>query len=155
MAGGPIQLGQVSKKHREFLHGLHVSVDNTLRLTGEAAQREVKNGTYFKRRTNAPGSLKDATRFALLKVGRTRRLRVYSAKKTAHFLEWGTRAHEIVARRKKFLRFKTAEGKVVYRRRVWHPGTDQTQFLRTACVLAGDLMSARMTDAGIQRARLF
>jgi hypothetical protein len=43
----------------------------------------------------------------------------------------GTAPHEIRARRKKFLRF-VMDGQVVFRRRVWHPGTTGTLFLTMA-----------------------
>lgn len=43
----------------------------------------------------------------------------------------GTAPHEIRARRKKFLRF-VMNGQVVFRRRVWHPGTTGTLFLTMA-----------------------
>lgn len=40
----------------------------------------------------------------------------------APHVEYGTRAHEIVARGGGFLRFESG-GVVFYRKRVWHPGT--------------------------------
>lgn len=43
----------------------------------------------------------------------------------------GTRPHEIRARRKKALRF-IVDGQVVFRQRVWHPGTTGTLFLEMA-----------------------
>lgn len=43
----------------------------------------------------------------------------------------GTRPHEIRARRKKALRF-ILDGQVVFRKRVWHPGTTGTLFLTMA-----------------------
>ena len=43
----------------------------------------------------------------------------------------GSVAHEIRARRRKALRFVVA-GRVVFRQRVWHPGTTGTQFLTKA-----------------------
>lgn len=43
----------------------------------------------------------------------------------------GTPAHEIRARRKKYLRF-VMDGQVVFRKRVWHPGTTGTLFLTMA-----------------------
>ena len=43
----------------------------------------------------------------------------------------GTAPHEIRARRKKALRF-VLNGQVVFRRRVWHPGTTGTLFLTMA-----------------------
>lgn len=45
--------------------------------------------------------------------------------------EEGSVPHEIRARRKKSLRFVVA-GRVVFRQRVWHPGTTGTHFLTKA-----------------------
>lgn len=43
----------------------------------------------------------------------------------------GTIPHEIRARRRKSLRFMVA-GRIVFRRRVWHPGTKGSHFLTRA-----------------------
>ncbi len=48
----------------------------------------------------------------------------------------GSEPHEIRARRRKALRF-TSGGKVVFRTRVWHPGTKGTHFLTESLPLAG------------------
>jgi Bacteriophage HK97-gp10, putative tail-component len=49
----------------------------------------------------------------------------------ALFVEEGTRPHAIEARRAKALRF-VMNGEIIFRRRVWHPGTKATNFMRDA-----------------------
>lgn len=49
----------------------------------------------------------------------------------------GSRPHEIRARHRKTLRF-TVGGVVVFRTRVWHPGTSGTHFLTLSLDLAAD-----------------
>lgn len=47
----------------------------------------------------------------------------------ANYTDEGTRPHEIVAKRAKVLRFKVG-GKVIYRKRVSHPGNKPTRWFR-------------------------
>lgn len=47
----------------------------------------------------------------------------------------GSVPHEIRARRRKALRF-TVDGQVMFRSRVWHPGTEGTHFLTLSLPLA-------------------
>jgi hypothetical protein len=50
--------------------------------------------------------------------------------------EDGSRPHVIVARRRKFLRIPVGGGRVVFRRRVYHPGTTGTHFMTRSLPLA-------------------
>lgn len=58
------------------------------------------------------------------------------AARYAHYEERGTSAHYIRPRRRKALRFMQG-GRVVFARRVWHPGTRGSRFLSRALPLAG------------------
>ena len=51
--------------------------------------------------------------------------------------EEGSAPHEIRPRRRKALRF-TVNGAVVFRSRVWHPGTKGSRFLSSSLAAAGD-----------------
>lgn len=50
--------------------------------------------------------------------------------------EEGSRPHVIRARRRKFLRIPVAGGGVIFRRRVFHPGTTGTHFMARSLPLA-------------------
>ena len=49
----------------------------------------------------------------------------------ALFIEAGSKPHEIKARRAKFLRFEQ-NGQIVFRKRVFHPGTKPARFMQSA-----------------------
>lgn len=49
---------------------------------------------------------------------------------------YGSKAHEIVPKRRKALRYPGPGGTPIFRRRVWHPGTTGTFFLTRAFPLA-------------------
>lgn len=49
----------------------------------------------------------------------------------AHYIESGSEPHEIKARRAKFLRFEQG-GRVVFKKRVYHPGTKPARFMESA-----------------------
>ena len=67
----------------------------------------------------------------------------------ARFLEWGTRPHEIRPRHARALRFVT-RGRVVFARRVWHPGIRPRLFVLSAAEALraelGDLASEVMVN---------
>lgn len=68
----------------------------------------------------------------------------------AQFIEAGSRAHEIKARRARFLRFEQA-GEVVFRKRVFHPGTRPARFMQSARDAAESLVP-QYIEAGLSSA---
>lgn len=64
-------------------------------------------------------------------VGTQARTEVFARAKHAIYVELGSRPHEIRPRRAKALRF-TIGTRVVFAKRVWHPGTAPTRFLSGA-----------------------
>jgi hypothetical protein len=52
----------------------------------------------------------------------------------AKFVDEATKAHAIVAKKAKMLRFYDKGGNVVFRRRVWHPGTKGAGFSNMAAM---------------------
>jgi HK97 gp10 family phage protein len=66
------------------------------------------------------------------------------------FLEEGTKAHVIAARRARFLRF-VQNGAVRFAKRVNHPGTKPTGFMKAARDEA-EVATVRFVEAGINRA---
>lgn len=68
----------------------------------------------------------------------------------AQWIEAGSRAHEIKARRAKFLRFEQ-NGQVVFRKRVFHPGTKPARFMQSARD-AAESVATQYLETGINAA---
>jgi hypothetical protein len=72
------------------------------------------------------------------------------AAKYAIWIEDGSKAHEILPRRAQFLRFEQ-NGSVRFAKRVFHPGTKATHFMRTARD-AGEINFVQSVEQGIAKA---
>lgn len=149
---GPINIGAVRRKHARFVNSHKLMVDKALEGAGRAAETHVKTQAKFKRRS--VDSLKDATRHRVIPLSSGRKLRVFTTKKHARYLEFGTKPHPIVARRRKALRF-TVGGNLVFRRRVMHPGTSATRFLHNATKHAHFVAGLRLRVGMISVAKRF
>lgn len=68
----------------------------------------------------------------------------------AQWIEAGSRAHEIKARRARFLRFEQ-NGQVVFRKRVFHPGTKPVRFMQAARDAAEGVVNQYL-EAGLNAA---
>lgn len=102
--------------------GFLQAVTLTLRSGIEAAKSSAKGTTLFKDRTGETrGSLRGEV------LGQRG---FVEARGAAHFLEWGTAPHLIVAHGRA-LRF-VVNGTVLYRKWVHHPGTKERPFMREA-----------------------
>jgi hypothetical protein len=67
----------------------------------------------------------------------------------ARFIEAGTKAHRITARRANFLRFEV-NGQTMFRRSVWHPGTKARPFLALA-MASGQMALKASAQEGVDR----
>lgn len=125
---------------REGLTLLSVAIQSAahtaLRMAIEVAEADAKRTTLWKDRTNKTRDSIKAT------IGPERGK--VTARGASHFLEYGTRAHEIAARRVQFLRFMV-NGQTVFRRRVHHPGTSKRPFMHEARERA-EIVAAYETD---------
>lgn len=124
---GPINLDQVRRAHDRFLKDNDTWIKNALAAALDQADRHVETRSTFERQSGAR-SLKSATKGKTIRIPGGRRLRLYWPKKHAEFIDKGTRPHPIVARNRKFLRFRGRDGRWVFRRRVMHPGTRPYRF---------------------------
>ncbi|MDE1673865.1 HK97 gp10 family phage protein [Nocardia gipuzkoensis] len=85
-----------------------------------------------KRRVNVrSGELRDSIGHNVTADSSQARLRVFATARHARWVHDGTRAHEIRPLNAKALRFEVG-GRVVFARRVWHPGYAGNPFLRDA-----------------------
>lgn len=129
---GTINLAAMKRKHQKLLKDSDRAHTEALREAGEYAQEHVKTKSKFQRRS-ATNSVKDSTDFKIVKTASGKLVRIWNQKivngyNVSEGLEYGTRAHAIVARNARTLRF-VSNGQVFFRRRVWHPGTKPYKFL--------------------------
>jgi hypothetical protein len=126
---------------------LKTQTRRALELTAEASIIYAKTTTLFKRRTGAlHSSLKPRI------FGNTR-ARVSADGGHAHFIENGTKAHWIPksnSGKRKMLRFMW-NGEIIFRRRVWHPGTKARPFMKAAQAQATPLFSRLVIEAATFR----
>lgn len=127
---GPINIGAIRAKHSRFITRNSLMVQRTLEEAGKFADDHVQSFSRFKQRSGGK-SLKVTTQHKLMRTSGGKLLRIFSTKKHAPFIEYGTKPHVIAARRKKFLRF-TVRGQLVFARKVNHPGTPAYRFMHKA-----------------------
>jgi hypothetical protein len=128
---GPINMGAVRAKHSRFVTGHSLMVQRTLEEAGKFADHHVQSFSRFKQRSGAD-SLKVTSQHKLIRSAKGTVLRIFSNKKHAPFVEYGTKPHVILPRNAKFLRFVVRGGGVVFARKVNHPGTRGFRFLHKA-----------------------
>lgn len=156
---GPVDISRIERAHERFLRDQDNWIREALTIAGSQAKQHVEKRSTFKRRS-ASRSLKDATRAKIVKTGGGRRLKLTWSKKLrggydlAELIEYGTRPHVIsvgeegggTSTRGKALRFRGRDGRWVFRRRVFHPGTRPYKFGWKALHAAHRVMSQRMDD---------
>jgi hypothetical protein len=150
---GPINLRRVHQLHKQFTNDNRRMVGEALRDAGEFAQNHVKSHSKFKRQS-ASGSLKDATEFKLKRSKNIATLGVISRKKYAHAIDLGARPHVILPRRKRLLRFMW-RGRLVFARKVNHPGNRPYRFLYRATNAAYRIAGQDMRNRMVLLARRF
>lgn len=117
--------------------------------TGHALEDGLERGEGIARQNL---SLKTKTRTGMLMQGVRGELvsfthgRLVDRVPYAGCIEFGTRPHVIEARRAKFLRFINRSGKVVFARKVNHPGTKPRSFMREGADAAAQLTSNRIEE---------
>ena len=147
---GPINIAQVRRGHELFLRRQDIWIIQVLAIAKDQAAEHVKKHSKFKRRS-ATRSLKDSTMGRIVKTRSGRKLRLRWSKKYASFIEYGTRPHPIIARRRRALAF-VVNGQMLLRRKVMHPGTRPYKFGWKATSAAFRVLNQRL-DARVRNAR--
>lgn len=129
---GPINIRELQLIHERFLVRHADMVETQLEQAGVAAQDHVRTYSKFKRRSSQPNSLKDATETQLIRTASGMLVRVKSTKKYSKSIEYGARPHLIQGKRGKMLAFRGRDGRMVFRRKVKHPGNRAFRFLYNA-----------------------
>lgn len=114
-----------------------------LELTTEAAIIYAKTSSLYKKRT---GALHQSLRSRVSSAS----AQVSADGGHAHFVENGTRPHPIEAKNARVLRF-VMNGEVVFRQRVYHPGTEPRPFMKEAQRQTTPLFSRLIIEAATFR----
>jgi hypothetical protein len=142
-------LTAIERAHRQLEADTKRAIDDALRRGETAAKQHVRDNAGF---THRSGATLNATRGRLYRSRRGGRLVVLNSDRKALWLEHGTRAHVIRARRGTHLRFFWRRyDRIFYFRKVNHPGTRAYRFLFRAAHHAGDRIRLGI-QRGMQRA---
>lgn len=110
-----------------FFSTLAQGSKEAVRLQAKDAYDRIVTGTYW---TNRTGATRKTFRVLAASTSDGASSTVTSANKVATFLDKGTKAHEIRARRAPMLVFFWAKmGRMFYGKKVNHPGTQATNFV--------------------------
>lgn len=146
----------IHRGHEHFLAGNERLLVQSEEIAGRHAESYVKTNSDFTRRS---GKLQDKTSYRLVKTSGGRILRIVNPMPYAASIDTGSKAHWIYPKqtttglwttRGSALAFMGRAGVMVFRRRVWHPGTKPYKFLYNATESAyrvlGNELRRGMTD---------
>lgn len=119
-------LDEVRRGHEFFLAKNAVTLDDALHIAGDHALEHVALHPEFKPRT---GALQAATSFRVVRTAGGKLLKIRNDAKYAAAIDTGAKPHPIVARRAPCLVFRGRDGKLVFTKRVNHPGNRPYKFL--------------------------
>lgn len=142
-----LNLGTLRQEHDRFLQAHSAMVERTLEEAGDVVQANVWEHPGFKPHTH---ETQEATTTKVVRTKGGKILRVKNSKARARYLEEGTQPHWIFPHKKRFLRFRTRDGRWVSTKAVKHPGTKPYWFLRNA-TQAGHRSAERLLVLGMQR----
>lgn len=117
---------------------LFVVTDNDLSRNLDLRASRVQMGMRFRVRVRS-GKLLSSIRKNRGANASTQYVDILAGGRQANYVmieEEGSRPHVIQARRRKVLRIPVGGGRVVFRRRVYHPGTTGTHFMTRSLPLA-------------------
>ena len=146
-------IAEVQRGHASLFHFTEKLVAESLVAAGVEARQHVFRYPEFKPRT---GKLQGATGYKVFhRTSSGRVLKVFNTKGYAEAIDKGAHAHQIVARRTRFLRFVGRDGHFVFRRSVRHPGNRPYKFLYNATDAAFRVGARFMRDGMSRIAKRF
>ena len=137
-----VNLDAVRRAHRRVLAQTKTALAEAATDAGQFAVDYVHAHPTFTPRT---GHLQDSTSWKTVRLSSGRVVRVENRAKYAAAIDRGAKPHVIEARRGKTLAF-TKNGKLMFRRRVNHPGNKPTKFLYRATSAAGRILYQGMSN---------
>ena len=146
---GPIILPPLKVAGNRFCAAHNAMIDRACTYAAGMGVAHVYSYPQFKPQT---GALQRATSYKILRSSSGRIVRLRNRKKYAAAIDSGARAHLILPRRAKVLAFYSAKaGRMIFTRRVNHPGNRPYKFLyrahRAAYRLAGQELAKGMAKA--------
>lgn len=157
-ARGTIDVAAVRRQHAKLLAGLSQEIRGALGEAGQHAKDHVKTKSEFERQSPSGRSVKDLTKFRVVRTKGGKLLRISNNRMSRGHnvslgLEHGTRPHTIKAKTGT-LRFRSG-GDWVFRREVQHPGTRAYRFLSNATGSAYSSLGSRLQTRLSALARRF
>jgi hypothetical protein len=142
-----VNFDEVVRAHRHFLAQNERAIEQSLTIAGRHGVDHVQKYPKFQRRT---GKLQDKTQASrVIRTSGGKLIRLMNPLRYAAAIDTGSKPHDIKPRRRKFLRF-TVRGKLVFARKVRHPGTKPYKFLwratHSAHRVMGDYLRREMTS---------
>lgn len=123
-----VEIDDTLKDLTQANDGIRAAVQLGLRLLAAQAAAQAKQTTAFKDRS---GDLRKSIRAGRKSLYATWVKAGGEDAPYARFIESGSKPHAIVARNASMLRFEQ-DGQIVFRRRVYHPGTKPARFMAAA-----------------------
>lgn len=151
MNAGPIDIGSVQRAHSKFQTRHALMVQKAATQAGRFAEQHVQDHPTFTPRT---GNLQKKTSHKVLVRRGGKILRIQNTAKYAAAIDLGAKPHVIRPRKARALRFIT-RGKLVFARKVNHPGNKPYRFLYRATNAAGRVLGKELTEGMEREARRF
>jgi hypothetical protein len=148
---GPIDIRQVQQAHSRFQTRHALMVQREAEQAGRFGVQHVHDHPDFKPRT---GNLQKKTSHKVLVRRGGKILRLQNTASYAHAIDLGAKPHVIRPRRARALRFIT-RGKLVFARKVNHPGNKPYRFLYNAADAAGRVLKRGLEEGMEREARRF
>ena len=129
-------ISRIKQSHRFIIAKTISATAEAAIEAGEFAKQFVYQSPGFKPRS---GELQRATEWQTVRTASGRIVRIRNRKAYAAPIDLGSKPHVIEARRRKALAFSVG-GKLIFRRRVNHPGNRPYRFLYRATNAAGRVL---------------
>lgn len=142
-------LDELERAHDRLLADTERAIADALDLAGQHGVEHVQRYPEFHPQT---GKLQKKTNYRVVRTSGGRILKLTNTAPYAGAIDGGAKAHTILPRKGRFLRFIGRDGKTVFARRVNHPGNKAYRFMYYATDAADRVFRAdierRLTDIG-------
>lgn len=134
---------KMKRGHQRVEDGTRRAIQESLEFGGRHAKDHVERYPKFQPRT---GNLQRATKTRVIRTKGGKLLRIQNDKPYAAAIDKGARPHKISAKPGKKLRFRGANGGLVFASSVNHPGNRAYKFLYRAHRSAGRVVERKLSQ---------